>query len=218
MKLTRPFSLDGKVSGIYFPTGKEATCEFASNNCLNNCFAINHSKDQERIPVEELKEVYQFFKDNTTLTIAGYILKELRDNHIKILHWFVSGDCKQVDEYKVTNVIDQLWEENIIQCGFTRNKSFWDFTNHWTFKDSLTRVPKVTFALTIENKPKALDISLNGLVSFPDFKSGKFQLYKNKRKVVGCGYTDPKLEKINNNDNCLKCYDTKMGCFTPDGK
>ncbi len=223
MKLTYPFSLDGKVSGIFFPTGKEATCEFASKNCLIHCFAIGHSKDKGGIPVGELKKVYQFFKKNRPIIIAGHILKELNDNNVKVLHWFVSGDCKKDVEAKIIWIIKLLAAEHIVQCGFTRNESFWDRVND--IRQTSMPFPYcgeyknwITFALTVENKPKAIDISHDGLVSFPNFKDGTFKLYKNKRKLIGCGgYTDPKLEKINISGNCLKCHLAKKGCFTPDG-
>lgn len=220
MKLTYPFSLDGKVSGIYFPTGKKATCEFASKNCLIHCFAISRSKDKNKIAVEELKKVYQFFKENKSTIIAGYILKELNDNKIKMLHWFVSGDCTESDEDRIISVIEILADENIIQCGFTRNKSFWDKANnlkrfHKEFLHFLKHKPLITFALTVEEKSKAIDISLDGLVSFPNFKNGTFDLYKNRRITTGCSTRD-RIEKINTDANCLKCYFNAIGCFTPD--
>ncbi len=217
------------VAGIFFPVGKpedDGTCEFASNKCLLACAAINCNPKKgfkqirnpdngstiqceegiEKIGHEKKKELYDFIIEKPVFQVCDRIMHELAEMKCNILYWFACGDCMKKDEARILKIIEYLDNEGVIQCGFTRNKTFWEesvkYTNY--------------IALTLESYWEVLKSQTMGLFAVPDYKNNTVKIYKGQETYWICGgnFTYLKLRVNTIKSNCLECFNKKEGCFT----
>jgi len=206
MKLLVP--LHG-VAAIFFPVGeidKGGTCEFATKECLEMCAAFKNATDENIIGYEHKLKVFEFITKVSLFLVCNQIVEDLSQMNPKLLYWFASGDCMEKYVNRISAIMEHLSLEGIIQCGFTRNKKLWKRTQE---------IQNVNIALTME---KLEDISktgiISGLISIPDYKTGKINLYTNSILRGSCGGYNTKLDEVVHKDNCKECYKMKKGCFT----
>lgn len=215
----------GRVPAIYFPAGKPkdgGTCEFATKVCLERCPSDVTTNGLERA-------IYSEFVTQSASALKERLLMELLDRNCLLLHWFVWGDCPVALTEKVAWIIKQLKEEEVIQCGFTRNVSLWRKVCQSPSSNSLR------MALTVEDADRVLDYCDDGLVAVPNYEKGMVELfYGSSDKETGkhvekdhvfygcCGeqwMADKTIveyescaDKIHE-ASCEKCFKHARGCF-----
>lgn len=208
MKILRPFTGTG---AIFFPIGSppDGTCEFASRECLKNCYAAlprwPDFDEQLLIPEEEKKAIYSAILTSPIGNLVDTIIDELDGLQTNILHWFASGDCPMKDIGRVLEIIHEVASRDpeIIQMGFTRNRVLWQSRQD-------------VFALTVDTREEARE--LDGMASVPDFKAGTSEMYYLGLPTRGgrCGpelcrdWTDRTLIHF---INCQTCLRLQLGCF-----
>lgn len=206
VKLLYPFS---SVAGIFFPIGKpedDGTCEFYSAKCLLACAAIHcieENAENEKIGHEFKKATYDFIVKENIFKVLYKITEELKDMKCNILYWFACGDCEKKHQERLIEIIQYLYKYDIIQCGFTRNKSFWleiqKYTNH--------------IALTLESYNEVQKTQSSGLFAIPDYKINKVKIYRGELHCGTCGMSVYTFDKMVRKANCLECWKQKQGCF-----
>lgn len=216
MKILRPIY---SAAGIFFPIGRPeigGTCQYASDVCLKKCYALEKDYDEVlNIPEEEKREIYKFFTKESLMTICNEIVKEMDELQVKILTWFASGDCLDIDIDRIYRVMFLLHGEGIIQNGFTRNVKLYDTI----IDDEVIK----HIVLTVESKAikdAPDDDYPKGLWAIPNYRTGVVELYHGKLGHIsygGCGMNDVttqfKGEIVVIAANCLGCYNKKLGCF-----
>jgi len=197
------------VAAIFFPVGeidKGGTCEFATKKCLKMCVALKNATDENIVGYETKLKVFEFITKMPLFLICNQIIEDLSQISSKLLYWFASGDCMGKHVKNISAIMEHLSLEGVIQCGFTRNKKLWKRTQ---------KIQNVNIALTIE---KLEDVSktgfTSGLISIPDYKTGKINLYMNNIFRGSCGGYNTKLVEIVYKNDCKECYEMKKGCFT----
>ena len=209
IKLLRPFTGTGCV---FFPIGlpPKGTCEFATKECLKECYATQkkfpHYDIELAIPEEEKCTIYKYITERPIEWIIEKMVKELNGLQTSILHWFGSGDCLTKDVPRVSEIIEALLSSNITQMGFTRNVKLW-------------RRHKDVFALTIENK-RNLPEKSSGMFSIPDYREGAINIYSSDRDtmVADCGgygnnVGNKRDKSLEHYMNCRACKSLHTGCF-----
>jgi hypothetical protein len=215
MKILYPFA---NVMGLHFPVGKledGGTCQFITDKCYEEC-CCNYLPDVTMgVEIKIKKKVYRYFLDNSPEKVAKQMAKELSEADCNILSWFASGDCPSMLTNKFHSVVKILDKSNIIQTGFTRNKTLW--------KKCKQLSPSCKVLFTIED---IKDTDDDGLYSLPNYEIGAIDIVHIADKktgrfiTVGCGggyYEHQK--KIMGKDNshlkldCRACYKDKTGCF-----
>jgi len=213
---------DGKVPSIFFPAGtpaKGGTCEFATPMCLERC-----PSDVRPNALEQW--IYVQFREQRADELARTIFMELLDRNKLFLQWFAWGDCPAALTEKVAWIIGQLKEENVTQCGFTRNDPLWRKVK------GITRI-----GLTVEDQDKVVDYcKAYGVVGKPDYETGKVHIYYGIERVEvgttkmrgayrgGCGgvwVEDHEYEKADYETrpshvfeaSCELCAEHRRGCF-----
>ena len=207
IKILRPFTATGAV---FFPIGKPpgGTCEFASLQCKKYCYAALPEYpdfDEEiRITESDKLEIYKLFMTAPDITwLREEILRELDGLQTPILHWFGSGDCPTKDISRISDIIDSLKYDNIIQMGFTRNEALWE--QH-----------KAIFALSVDSEDQINGRA--GLFSVADYKKGTSYMYNSNKPTRG-GVCGPELcldrmeHQLAHFINCRTCMRLKTGCF-----
>lgn len=193
---------EGQVARIYFPSGKikdGGTCSFLTKKCDKMCSASS-TNIRERY-------TYSFISQKNIFEVCAQLYNDFKKSKAKLFQWFESGDCPKKDTKRITEIIEMLSKQDVPQFGFTRNKKLWESVNE--FDD-------VNFVLSIEDKKKAEDLSEEGTVAFPVYKTGKINLYKNRRRSGSCGggWYELEEEKLVVENNCWECYKKNRGCFT----
>lgn len=213
MKILRPIY---SAAGIFFPIGKPekgGTCQYASDVCLKKCYAQDKDYDEVlNIPEEDKKKIYDFFVNESLVTICNEIIKEMGELQVKILTWFASGDCLDKDIDKIYRIMFLLHGKGVIQNGFTRNVKLYDtiiadkVINH--------------IVLTVESKAikDAPGKYPKGLWAIPNYETGVVDLYHGKlgfKSYGDCGMNEVtfKGEEVVIASNCSGCYSKKIGCF-----
>ena len=210
MKILHPFS---GAAGVFFPIGLPkdgGTCSFSTKKCREMCCAKwrpkNRADYEYKINKRTVNAQYRYFIEQNPLTVAGKIIKEMGELDFKILHWFASGDCLSKDLKQITTIMKIISSQDIVQCGFTRNKKLWEATWH---------IMRVTIALTVEdlyNRPDS-GRCRNQLIAVPDYETGTVHLYKSKEYYGGCGGKYFQFKDIKEPVNCEECFKHKRGCF-----
>ncbi|MCK5018134.1 MAG: hypothetical protein KAS32_13840 [Candidatus Peribacteraceae bacterium] len=200
---------DGSAGGIFFPPGKPkdgGTCEFATRKCLNNCvLKVN----------EPTKQTYRCFVDYSVGEIVGEIMREMSYYPNKFITWFVSGDCPRELEDKIAEVMKCLSRQEIVQHGFTRNKSLWR---------KIRGIHKLTLCLTVENLTKASKEKEGDYIVVPDYKTERVDIFKLKDSEYtysgscGSGWVKTPVTQSwdafdVSEEDCGLCYKNKKGCF-----
>ncbi len=226
-KLLYPFA---NVMGIFFPVGKlkdGGTCQFASKKCLKECIAIKNGNKKNKIEYKFKKGTYDFFRNETKNVIVRKILTELSESNCNIISWFASGDCPKKLTVKLVSIIKSLNNMDVIQCGFTRNLSLYNYLyrkveilyggDHYRFVDNLR------ILLTVEKKE---DIDIIGgnveddkiLFAVPNYNNGKAEIYTHEfdydPKCCCYDYNSITRQISKESYNCERCYKNKTGCFT----
>ena len=203
IQLLYPFS---RVAGIFFPVGKpenDGTCQFYSTKCLLACAAIHCVPNEfKKIGHETKKGIYDFIIYKPIFQVLDKIISELKEMNCKILYWFACGDCMQKDENRIIKIIDYLNGEGIIQCGFTRNKDFWQKIKRYT-----------NIALTLETYAEVQKTQSYGLFAIPDYKKNVVKIYIGKYYSGSCGQSVYVYKSIKREANCLECFKQEQGCF-----
>lgn len=206
MKLLRPFTGTG---AIFFPVGKppKGTCQFATDACLRECYAIqdNYWEEECRIPETEKRHIYQEITLTPVLGLKRVIdrmLNELDGLQTEILHWFGTGDCLPKDIDQVSRIID-IMPTAITQMGFTRNEKLWE-----RYKD--------IFVLTIEDEDEMQ--GREGRFSLTDYNEQVSIIRASGFRVRGghCGPAtcrDIRDDRLEHYINCKTCLRMKAGCF-----
>ena len=192
--------IEGKISRIYFPSGKikdGGTCSFATKKCLKECGSSTTN-------VRE-KYVYAFISQKNIFEICSRIYEEYIKSKTKLLQWFESGDCPKKDTNRIIEIIELLSKQKIPQFGFTRNRKLWEKVNEFD---------NVNFVLSVENRTRAENLSEKGCIAVPNYKTGKIKLYKSLEYVGSCGGAWYELEDVVLENNCYKCYEKNRGCFS----
>ena len=216
MKILRP-SIG--AAGIFFPIGKPkdgGTCEYASGECLKECYALDKDYDEMiNIPEEDKREIYNFFIEKSTFSICSKIIEEMNGLQMKILSWFASGDCLDKDIDKLYQIMVLLTEEGIAQNGFTRN---WKLYRRIINGGIIVHLVLTLESLSHENNPFG-DHPL-GLWAVPDYEKGMVRLYNGKlgnKSYAGCGSNDVVTKfdgkEVKITANCTGCYYKRLGCF-----
>ena len=207
--------LDGKVPAIFFPPGevaKKGTCQFASKKCLKEC-------PSQKSTI--LTKVYKEFKAKKPIILAGGIIETMDTLHYgEVLQWFSSGDCESEMEEKILKVIKFISMAGIIQCGFTRNVSFWKKTK---------KIPNVNLVITVESMRIAKERFLDTIVAIPNYKTGVVNLHYiikgdpvRVRRSGGCGGSwweespnarPTTTRPLITEPDCTMCASQKKGCF-----
>ncbi len=207
MKILHSFS---GVAAISFPRGKppKGTCGFATEMCLENCAATRVTNKNDTLGYRTKKRTYDFIINRPIFEVCAQVAKEMAEMEATVLYWFGAGDCPTKHIDKIVAIIKHFDSEKIPQCGFTRNREFWD-------KMGFIRKH---FALTIEDIDIAKnDHTLHGLVAIPDYKTGSVNLYfadydmypggtcaaSKYTAITGAGYEA----------HCDHCLKNKRGCF-----
>jgi hypothetical protein len=205
MKLLIP--LNG-VPAIFFPVGeidKGGTCEFATKKCLEMCSAFRNATDENIIGYEPKLKIFKFIIKMPLFLVCHQIMEDLNQMNSKLLYWFASGDCMKKHIDRISTIMKHLSLEEIIQCGFTRNKTLWKRTQ---------QIQNINIALTMEFKDVSKIGFTSGLISVPDYKTGKIKLYMNNVFQGSCGGYRTELKEAIQENDCNKCYEMKKGCFT----
>lgn len=194
------------VACVSFPVGKPpwGTCEFANKRCLKECGAFKNATPETTVGYKPKRKAFEFITEKPLFTICAKMLEELKGMKSKILYWFGSGDCMRVYGKRISDIMEHLSLEGIVQCGFTRNKKLWERTQ---------KIGNVRLALTVEIK-KVSEIKSSGLIAVPNFASGEVALFWNGVSYGYCGSTRYTLNEIKYEANCQLCYGNKRGCFT----
>jgi hypothetical protein len=208
-KLLRPFTGTG---AIFFPIGKPplGTCEQASELCIEYCYAKEekhpNGDDELRITQDEKWRVYWFITERPFKQILEEIQINLDGLQTYILHWFGSGDCPAKDVERISDLIQYIKDRDgdIIQMGFTRNKSLWG--RH-----------KEVFALTVETEDEANSLG-EGVYAIPDYTGEISIMYSPDYTLRGgrCGPTscrDTYNTQLEHLINCQICHRLNLGCF-----
>ncbi len=205
-KLLYPFS---GIAGLFFPVGKpedDGTCEFYSEKCLLACAAIHciDENAENKIIGHELKKAaYDFIVKENLFKVLYKITEELKVMKCNILYWFACGDCKKEHQERLMNIIEYLHKYGIVQCGFTRNKNFWEEVQKYT----------QYIALTLESYTEVQKTQRTGLFAIPDYKTNKVKIYRGEFHSGTCGMSVYSFKNIVRKANCLECYKLKQGCF-----
>lgn len=223
MKILR--TCHSRVAGIFFPIGKQSeggTCQYASSECLSNCYAKKKDYDETvNIPESEKKEIYKFFTSYPIVSVCVEILKEMEELQASILSWFASGDCLDVDVDRIYRMMMLLQEEGVIQNGFTRNVKLWQkFVANKQVNYDVFRL-----VLTVENLDKG-QVPTCGVGApktvwaVPDYEKGSVNLFHGRLGYTtygscGSGSVHHKFEgkEVEIATNCLGCFKKKIGCF-----
>jgi hypothetical protein len=145
--------------------------------------------------------------------LADTIKSELQTTGCDILTWFATGDCPEAMTGKITVIMALIEEAGFIQCGFTRNRKLWKWSQN---------LPNTRLGLTVESKVKAIKLSEEGLISLPDYDSWTITLFQRGKAKYNCGggfgatcgeaFVIPMAEEVYPED-CGQCYTAKRGCF-----
>ena len=206
MKLLRPFT---GTAAIFWPIGRPpvGTCEFASEQCLNYCYAalpeFPDFDEELRIPETEKSWIMEKFLYSSLPELIDTIVQEAGGLQTNILHWFGSGDCPTQHIERVLSIIKKVDDEDIVQMGFTRNITLWE-------------ARRDIFALSVENVD---DIAgRGGLFAVTDHSRGTSVMYRDNEKTQG-GDCGPELCLDSTDDqaahfiNCKTCLRLGTGCF-----
>lgn len=210
MKIIRPFTGTGAV---FFPVGPfpQGTCEFATNKCLEFCYALkdpNTNFDEEiRILESEKEVIYRHFIYDQLDELCGRIKLELDGLQTNLLHWFGSGDCPSKDVKRISTIIEKMAKrQNITQMGFTRNVELWDMYPH-------------IFALTVDNAAETRKYEKKGvLFAILQYRNQTSIMYSPEYGIRG-GECGPLLckdrfdEDLDHYINCRTCLRLNTGCF-----
>lgn len=220
MNILRPSN--NYVAGIFFPIGRPetgGTCQYASERCLRECYALNKCHDVTvDIPECEKREIYRFFVQQTKIHICNKILEEMDGLQAKVLSWFCSGDCMDNEIEKIYGVMLLLNEEGIIQNGFTRNVNLYQRIR----EDEILQ----HIVLTVESKsekdtPEDIQGEF-GLWAIPNYDKAKTELYRGTlayaEDVGSCGFHNVSSHTFDGKEvriatNCYGCYKEEIGCF-----
>jgi len=156
--------------------------------------------------------IYQHFKDNEAYYLALRLMIE--SDNVKLIHFFVSGDCPQFLTSKFASILKSIDGWGIAICGFTRNKELWERSQN---------LKAGRLALTIEGIESIKEYG-DGLFALPDYNSGIVHLYRqvhgHSYNSGGCGgysqvpYQLTTTNYINYKDKgCSACAILQKGCF-----
>ena len=224
MKILRPSN--NYVAGIFFPIGSPeegGTCQHASKECVDNCYAKKKDYD-ERVNIPEFKKrgILNFFINKPTTSICTEIIKEMEELQAIILSWFASGDCLDEHVNKLFEIMILLQEKGIIQNGFTRNNNL--YGKILRSEEVNYDVLRIVFTIESEDiiyRPVCgIGNYPRGIYGVPDYKRGVVALYyatPGYKSYGGCGFGDitHKFDgkEIEIATNCLGCFKKKIGCF-----
>jgi len=212
MKIIRPFTGTGAV---FFPVGKPpmGTCEFATSECLKECYTNETSKDngienfdeEIRISESDKEYIYDAFINWDIEELIKEILFEMDGLQTNILHWFGSGDCQTKDIERISCIITRLKNVGVTQMGFTRNRTLWERN-------------KEILALTINHESEMTDP--NAIYAMPDFVNCTSVMCSPKYQVMGgycgpiiCSDRDRENRHLDHYINCKICNRLKLACF-----
>ncbi len=196
------FECYNNVRAIHFPPRQ--TCDFMTAKCRKHCGYKANAFEYN---------VFKSFKDIDAQYLIDMIAAELQITKCNILTWFATGDCPKVMTEKISIIMTALEASGFIQCGFTRNRVLWDFSQ-W--------LPNARLGLTVEDEATAIKLSEEGLISLPDYDSWSITLFQKRKAMYNCGggfgttcgeaFVIPKAEEVYPED-CGQCYTAKRGCF-----
>ena len=150
----------GNYGSICFPY--KNSCEFATKTCLKQC-------SEQYNDMTWFDETFKYFKSVSGVKLYAQIKAELEDGNFKLLTWFDSGDCPTSLTNKVSDIINQLHEDDFSQLGFTRNEKLWlkvkDLEEDDQCYSNVTT--KTRFMLTVERGTKIIK---EGRYAVPDYK------------------------------------------------
>lgn len=220
MNILRPSN--NYVAGIFFPIGEPrfgGTCQYASERCLKECYALNKHYDVTvDIPEDDKREIYKFIVKESTLTVCNTIIKEMEGLQAKILTWFCSGDCPDSDIERIYQVMLLLNEQGVIQNGFTRNTQLYGrIIDDGIIKHIILTVE----SQSVDDAPE--DEYPMGIWAIPDYDKGIIKLYHgtlaHREDIGNCGWHQVRETKFKGKEiviatNCYGCYKKGIGCFT----
>ena len=223
IKILRP--CHAGVARVFFPIGLlefGGTCQYPSQECLKECYAMRKDYDETvNISEDDKHEIYRYFINKPTVTLCNKIIEEMEGQQAKILSWFASGDCIDRDIDKLYSVMLLLNELGVVQNGFTRNRDLYERI----LRDEKIKSIVLTVEVLESEGDDAFEGYPTGVWAVPDYKKGLVRLYHGKlgyESYGGCGFEGVKHKfkgkKIEIATNCMGCYKRKIGCFfEPDG-
>ena len=202
---------DGLVSAIFFPPGSVidgGTCQFATKECLYNCYAEKSAL---------VKEIYKFITEEEIFKVCSKIRDDFSRLGGEVLHWFSAGDCESKHQERLLKIMRYLSKEDVVQCGFTRNKSLYSKAN---------KIRNMNMIFTVETFDEIKKQKIIGKVAVPNYETGYINIYLTKpseikegfRSLGTCGGTwyeykvKGKTELITEAD-CNYCFKNRLGCF-----
>lgn len=198
---------DGRIPSIFFPAGKlnkGGTCQYATKKCLERC-------PSDCQPNELEKAIYKKFCGMPADKLAKQIHMELLDMNKLFLQWFAWGDCTSKLTEKIAWIIMYLQEHGVVQCGFTRNVKLWQ------------KIKQVTsIGYTVEDKKNISKFCKDGLVAWPEYKTGITHLYEgfNVKEVLVATCSGTWMHVVGTDEPCVIneaqcdiCHEKQIGCF-----
>ena len=219
LRLTHPF---GTGLGIFFPPGKNQSCDFATPKCLKECGLK---------PNDYQLSVLDIFEHKSVGRIIDKLLSEVP--YYKVLSWFCSGDCPAHLTDKIAEIILAIKEEKkgtwgtgfhrINQNGFTRNKELWlKLQGHDGRERSYSGSyrHRIRIALTVETYEEVEKYRDQGLLSIPDYGSWATEIIHpySKEIFMGCGSSFVTVKTVGHPErqfpeDCTTCFRHSTGCF-----
>jgi hypothetical protein len=205
------FNGPGGVPSIFFPAGRPedgGSCSFAIEECLVDCPSALATNEHE-------VRALDFFKTQPADTIVEKILQDLETDvyeyYYNILYWFPWGDCLAELTDKCCEIMTALNDKMIVQYGFTTNRELWE---NLPLSNRLRMGLSLYTEQSPENFKKALELSKDRLVCYPDMKQWQGRFYFDGRLVATC--TDwwcTWEDGQTYNSDCLRCIWCHKGCF-----
>ena len=174
MKTRRLLIKYGDAAALYLPPGRPdegGCCDFASPTCLIHCFEL---PDRNPLQAQALAVV----RAAAAVPLAARMIDDLKHLGRDHLFWFAAGDCPHDQTDKLALVATIIAGAGFWQGGFTRNKRFWR---------SMLELPRARLAFTMENWGKALNLSREGLVAWPDYHASRTWLIDQREAEYFCG-------------------------------
>jgi len=215
------------VAGIFFPIGKppEGTCQYASDECIKNCYALKKDYDERvNIPESEKKAILKYFMGNPIITVCSQIIKEMGELQAIVLSWFTSGDCLDEDVNRIYQMMMLLQEAGVVQNGFTRSKQLWQkLADNQNLNYDILRIILTVETLNADGVvPRCGRDAPYAIWAVPDYDAGVVNLYQGRlgyqESYGSCGFSGVRTHKFEGKEveiatNCLGCFKQKLGCF-----